>query len=180
MPTSVRPIAPIQTRYADILFRSRLEARWAMVFDGLRVHYEYEPEGYRLADGSAYLPDYYLPQVKMFAEVKPSGSYDELTLPDEALRKAVGLALESLLPVLILDGVPRDTNYWAVCPDALPSGEWDWVDVLLTEPHRYHLSERRFFMDTGTSTRVHLPDTTPAHPAIRAARSARFEGAHRT
>jgi len=51
-------IKPIETVYKGYRFRSRLEARWAVFFDSLGVKYEYEPEGFRCSDGSAYLPDF--------------------------------------------------------------------------------------------------------------------------
>ena len=40
----------IQTEYKGYLFRSRLEARWAVFFDACGVRWEYEPEGYDLGD----------------------------------------------------------------------------------------------------------------------------------
>ncbi len=56
-------LRPIQTAYNGRLFRSRLEARWAVFFDVCRVRYEYEPEGYRLSNGQLYLPDFLLHDV---------------------------------------------------------------------------------------------------------------------
>ena len=50
----------IQTEYKGYLFRSRLEARWAVFFDASGVRWEYEPEGYDLGDGIYYLPDFLL------------------------------------------------------------------------------------------------------------------------
>ena len=50
----------IQTKYKGYLFRSRLEARWAVFFDACGVDWEYEPEGYDLGDGIRYLPDFLL------------------------------------------------------------------------------------------------------------------------
>lgn len=50
----------IQTEYKGYLFRSRLEARWAVFFDECGVRWEYEPEGYDLGDGIHYLPDFRL------------------------------------------------------------------------------------------------------------------------
>lgn len=60
----------IETHYDGYRFRSRLEARWAVVFNRLNIPYEYEPEGFYLPDGSMYLPDFYLPSHRVFAEVK--------------------------------------------------------------------------------------------------------------
>lgn len=51
-------IKPIQTYYDGHWFRSRLEARWAVVFNALGVPYEYEPEGFDLGGGMCYLPDF--------------------------------------------------------------------------------------------------------------------------
>ncbi len=64
-------IKPIKTRYNGYLFRSRAEARWAVLFDELNIKYIYEPEGYELSDGTRYLPDFYLPEIKTYFEVKP-------------------------------------------------------------------------------------------------------------
>ena len=54
-------IKPIETEYKGYRFRSRLEARWAVFFDTLDVKWEYEPQGWQLADGTRYLPDFWLP-----------------------------------------------------------------------------------------------------------------------
>jgi hypothetical protein len=51
---------PIETRYNGHVFRSRLEARWAVWLDTLGIKYAYEHQGFRL-DGDAYLPDFWLP-----------------------------------------------------------------------------------------------------------------------
>ena len=59
----------IETVYNGYRFRSRLEARWAVFFDALGVVYQYEPEGYDL-NGVRYLPDFWLPQLNCWVEVK--------------------------------------------------------------------------------------------------------------
>jgi hypothetical protein len=63
-------IAAIQTRFKGYLFRSRLEARWAVFFDRCREQFIYEAEGFRLPSGP-YLPDFYLQNPPGFVEVKP-------------------------------------------------------------------------------------------------------------
>lgn len=79
----------IETRYAGCRFRSRLEARWAVFFDTLGIAWEYEPEGFELDDGQRYLPDFWLPHLRIWFEVKGSLSthdakwrklHDELNL----------------------------------------------------------------------------------------------------
>lgn len=65
----------IETSYKDYRFRSRLEARWAVFFEAVGLDYEYELEGFVLPDGTYYLPDFYLPTVDRWVEIKPR-SYD--------------------------------------------------------------------------------------------------------
>ena len=50
----------IQTRYKGYHFRSRLEARYAVLFDALKIKWDYEPEGFELGGGFRYLPDFFL------------------------------------------------------------------------------------------------------------------------
>jgi hypothetical protein len=66
-------IKAIETAYNGYLFRSRLEARWAVFFDAADIGYAYEPEGFDL-DGLHYLPDFWLPDLQAWVEIKP-GSY---------------------------------------------------------------------------------------------------------
>lgn len=64
-------IAPLETRYAGCRFRSRLEARWAVFFNTLGIEWEYEPQGYTVGpDKRPYLPDFLLPELDAFVEVK--------------------------------------------------------------------------------------------------------------
>lgn len=51
-------IRPIQTMYKGYLFRSRLEARWAVFFDSIGFNWQYEPEGFEFSNGMRYLPDF--------------------------------------------------------------------------------------------------------------------------
>lgn len=51
-----------ETIYNGYRFRSRLEARWAVFFDKLRIPYQYEPEAFVCEDGSQYTPDFFLPE----------------------------------------------------------------------------------------------------------------------
>ena len=71
-------IKTIQTQYNGYLFRSRLEARWAVFFDELGIKYEYETEGYDLGELGWYLPDFYLPEKRWFVEVKGNLNKDNL------------------------------------------------------------------------------------------------------
>ncbi len=87
----------IETVYNGYRFRSRLEARWAVFFDTLGVVYRYEFEGYDL-DGTWYLPDFWLPELSGWIEIKGQ-------IPtDEENEKARRLALASQKDVFILWG----------------------------------------------------------------------------
>lgn len=63
-------ITILPTLYNGITFRSRTEARWAVMFENMGLAWDYEPEGHGI-DGRGYLPDFYLPQLDMWFEVKP-------------------------------------------------------------------------------------------------------------
>lgn len=70
-----------KTEYNGYLFRSKLEAIWAVFFDQLKVKYIYEPEAFLCSDGSQYTPDFYLPDCCLrqpdrkgvYLEIKPLG-----------------------------------------------------------------------------------------------------------
>lgn len=65
-----KDLTPITTEYKGFKFRSRLEARWAVFFDAIGVKWLYEPEGFKLPNNSSYLPDFYLPDLNKYVEVK--------------------------------------------------------------------------------------------------------------
>lgn len=79
-------IKAIETEYNGVMFRSRLEARWALFFDLLSIEWMYEYEGYETSAGW-YVPDFWLPDVYMrsqakgcFVEIKPD-NYEPDTHP---------------------------------------------------------------------------------------------------
>ena len=66
-------VQAIETTYAGHRFRSRLEARWAVFFDRLGVAWNYEPQGFKIQGASGtwnWLPDFYLPELEVWVEVK--------------------------------------------------------------------------------------------------------------
>jgi len=127
-------IRAIETIYSGYRFRSRLEARWAIYFDALGIQYEYEPEGFDLGEAGWYLPDFYLPRVGMWAEVK------RVPLTPRERKKAEALSQQSGEPVLMLVGLPDKRSYWAC-----GTGH----DYVLAHHHDYYTTENRFFCATG-------------------------------
>ena len=66
-----RALSPAKpTRYMGELYRSRSEAKWAMVLTELDIPFYYEPAMVKLHTGW-YLPDFYLPGLNAYLEVKP-------------------------------------------------------------------------------------------------------------
>lgn len=61
------------TWYAGTVFRSRLEADWAATLDTVGVRWEYEPQTIALPSGATYIPDFRLPEIGMWLEVKGPG-----------------------------------------------------------------------------------------------------------
>lgn len=63
--------------YGEIVFRSHLEARWAIFFDHLHLKWEYEPQGFTV-DGVAYLPDFavFAALGLLWVEIKPDWRSD--------------------------------------------------------------------------------------------------------
>ena len=107
----------IQTEYKGYLFRSRLEARWAVFFDACGVRWEYEPEGFVLDNGQYYLPDFLIHDVdgrvggELYVEVK-----GKMT-PEDAEKiysfcglKEVNNMLEVETPILVVMEIVSATS----------------------------------------------------------------------
>lgn len=158
-------IRAIETRYKGYRFRSRLEARWAVYFDALGIKWEYEKEGYDLG-GIYYLPDFWLPQVEMWAEVKA----EEFTAEEE--EKAVRLVELTGYQVLKLIGAPDYRAYFTADTDP----DYGNQEYLITN---LKLDEGRFFgspcFDKGVMNESEKMYWSDVARGVNAARSARFE-----
>lgn len=76
----------LPSKFNGIVFRSRTEARWAVLFEALSLDWNYEPEGHGLSS-RGYLPDFYLPQFQMYFEVKPDETDgSEIAVLEELVR----------------------------------------------------------------------------------------------
>lgn len=107
----------IETEYNGIRFRSRTEARWAVFLDIMGIPYLYEPEAFRLGDMS-YLPDFFLPDLDVYFEVKPSNPTDEET------EKAHRLSDFTQKKVFIMRGTPE-----------IPSFDFNWYKTSYADIH---------------------------------------------
>lgn len=161
-------IKALETRYKGHTFRSRLEARWAIYFDAFGIQWEYEREGFDLPSGR-YLPDFWLPQVKMWAEVKPE------MFSDFEYQKCLELSRVTQHEVLLLDGPPAERNYWAT-----PAANDYQTDYIINGDY---LEEHRFFGSTGGSANFPYHDSgkdfnyndRTVCDAVRVAMGARFD-----
>ncbi|MDX9710126.1 MAG: hypothetical protein RBT64_11285 [Trichloromonas sp.] len=132
-------IQPIETRYRGYRFRSRLEAKWAVFFDAAKIRWLYEPQGF-VVDGRPYLPDFYLPDIGCYFEVKPTSEYD--------LDFLQSFAYEVGENVVVAEGGIPDPAEWACepriqlrvlysvkpeeCPDGFVDGmAWGYNDMFL-------------------------------------------------
>lgn len=111
---------PIPTRYAGCHFRSRLEARWAVFFDALDIPWEYEHEGYEY-EGWRYLPDFYLPTIGCYVEVKGDASKvtdDYLTMLGHVGHFLPGVhsARGTTRGLVLLGSIPRPADRSSGCP----------------------------------------------------------------
>jgi hypothetical protein len=176
-------IAAIETRYAGCRFRSRLEARWAVFFDAMKIPWQYEEQGY-LLDGKPYLPDFRLqfPERTVFAEVK-NAEVDEHEGEHVDLCRA--LSRETGLGVLLLAGAPAYRLYHLFAPEQKPDSFMaaffhDW-GAMLTVADGYWFQSVQVDEDTGVlkwakdERGLRKSFGQGLVDAVVAARSARFE-----
>jgi hypothetical protein len=71
----------IETKYNGVAYRSRLEARWAAMFEAMGWNYTYEPEGFEWND-KVYLPDFWIDDWSAFVAIKPMSN-------DKAIQKGL-------------------------------------------------------------------------------------------
>lgn len=158
-------IPAIETTYMGYRFRSRLEARWAVLFDAIGWSWEYEPEGFDFGHGIRYLPDFRLQTEDgpLWIEVKPvEPSLDECM-------KAGALVLTLKQPIVFCIGVPH--------PEQISGGMkmhyWDGSDVATTEIGIGSYARRKWGRAALAYRAEHLQYEDVS--ACARARSARFE-----
>jgi hypothetical protein len=108
----------IETRNKGYRFRSRLEARWAVFFDKMGTRWGYEKEGFHLSNGEMYLPDFWLPDLGVWIEVKGQKPTDAELQRCRMLRDGTDSA------VAIFHGLPSEDcgNGTLYCFDSCDSG----------------------------------------------------------
>ena len=117
----MRKLRPIETKYNGFRFRSRLEARWAVFFDSLKLRYEYELEGFRLPSGVGYLPDFFLPDLELFVEIKPNRA-----IPLADLKKIMEFSLQGNNNVLLIIGTPTNEEMFLINSTSCGPEDYEW------------------------------------------------------
>jgi hypothetical protein len=112
----------IEVKYNGLTFRSKTEAKWALFMDIIGCKYIYEPEGYDLGDGVFYCPDFYLPDIETFLEIKPiTGGFPSPTME---------LAAQSKKRVITFFGEPSIYNYpdGGTCHQVGIMSHWQYLE----------------------------------------------------
>ncbi|MER2520107.1 MAG: hypothetical protein ABTQ34_05390 [Bdellovibrionales bacterium] len=180
-------ITPIQTKYRGYRFRSRLEARWAVFFDVAHIKWEYEPQGFSIRGSGGYLPDFYLPDLDCYFEVKGTNKYNK--------DKMQQFALLIKKPLVIAEGPIPDPNDFD-CDRSIglqflhPSLPSDWPDGIIDD---FAYGYKDMFLRCDGCGKIAIMNEVyctmkdncscgdksvrwmPLSDALEAARSARFE-----
>ena len=147
---------PLETNYREVVFKSRLEARWAVFFDALDIGWQYEPRTFNCGPLGRYTPDLLL-DGELFAEVKPEW-------PTRwEVDKCRAVAPEAGGEVLLLIGRPDFQHYWTVSKnEERLVVVWDGCDLCASAPMNTLANPFQF--------------TQRYHMAVDAAIAARFDG----
>lgn len=149
-------IQAIPTRYRDVLFRSRLEARWAVFFELAGIPWAHEPTGYRVGGLGPYLPDFHLSvtiggRKGVFVEVKANRERANMMLLE-----TFGALGDD--PILLLDGPPAPRPF----PLFRKGGGPEWAafgeglirHLALSHGHGEADPGRRVFVDRQTEKAI--------------------------
>lgn len=147
-----------------------------VALDSLGIEFRYEQEGYTLPSGW-YLPDFYLPQVRMWAEVKPD---DFSTIEREKCKE---LSDATGHPVLLLVGPPDFKLYTGVHsgydPEQNYTQRYECRYLLDIDHHgRKHFNRGRLYCAEGEESVFTEPEafSREYRQAVHLARAERFDG----
>ena len=149
----------INTRHNGNYYRSRLEARWAVYFETLKIKFDYEFEGFTTSNHN-YLPDFYFPKFGFYGEVKREG------FGDEDVERWTEFARESKCPLMIFEGTPH----------ANPCRAFGMhIDMPLLVIPFAHLFVKKMAVYYHAGGHESFNKYPPFREAIRMAREKRFE-----
>ncbi|GAA4034363.1 hypothetical protein GCM10023063_17940 [Arthrobacter methylotrophus] len=160
----------MEVSYSGRIFRSRLEARWAVFLDLLEVNWDYEPSFYQVGEELFYLPDFYLPDHQLWLEVKGAPFMDAASMA----KVLASVAGPMRIPLREAPYTPSDRLILGGPFRALKHGLMP-VHTLITPagPSLAALSYAAFDVDPGgraTLNAIGAPWDTTAATGIKAAR----------
>lgn len=158
-------IKAIETKYKGYRFRSRTEARWAILFDSLGIKWKYESEGYDLGNGIYYLPDFKInviyPSFQTILWIEIKGEY-----PSKSEIKKLFLLSKTMHCVcFFFVGVPGDHSIYFCDPHKKEEECMEKIGMM-----KYQLGNI-----LGFESEPFFVDSVEVSQAISAARAARFE-----
>jgi hypothetical protein len=190
-------VKAIETVYRGTRFRSRLEARWAVLFDSMKIEWRYEHQGFE-SGAARYLPDFWLPGDETWCEVKG----EKYALAHDYERMVRVLGEGGPLPLLLLGDIPSVNGsatpfhpiLWRYGEDGIFR---DWAFLLPTKGAAVHTTREadpyllhmlglprtggmdKKLVEEEWSVEHRMRETVVCHggamEAYRAARAARFE-----
>jgi len=174
----------IQTQYDGYKFRSRLEARWAVLFNSLNINYRYECEGYILEDGRKYLPDFYLPNIGsswvnddngIFVEIKPA--HIDVDNKWELFGKQSEIPIILLGPLDIFNGGDITNGFHWIHSNDFSDGPYLFCECESCKEIGLEFDGRsgRIGCKCGQQKKRYNSDSYNIRKAYRHARQARFE-----
>lgn len=164
------------TYYNGYKFRSRTEARWAVYFDARGFKYDYETIDFETPYGR-YLPDFWLPEFRCFAEVKYIKGF---TFND--LRRIYSVVEQTGYDFMLLPGQPDCREYPVITkrgktkriwidqlPESVPIGGFELTHYLGSFYDKTK-EDRRIWVN---ASEMELEDNMPYAP-VYTARKADF------
>ena len=116
-----------ETVYSGVIYRSRLEAKWAIFFDVIGIKFQYEPRQFNTRDG-LYLPDFFLPELSVWVEIKPGTIHGP---EPEEIRKMEDVAKNSGQLGIIFRGFPKRGDQSMPCVMFFPKKQHAKFAVML-------------------------------------------------
>ena len=139
----------IETVFKGTRYRSRTEARWALLFDLAEIAFQYEPEGYQLHNGW-YVPDFWIPEWSCFFEVKPEGTIIAPGYYGDERSKAEDLAMETGHDVLFGCGSPALGMKLQRVPSEGISPKEEWLSDRISDDLVRRATAHRFDWKVGS------------------------------
>lgn len=113
-----------RTMHKGIEMRSRLEALWAAALDNAGIGWVYEPIAFS-GSGGQYLPDFFIPSLGLYLEVKPVDEVEANYRHAWLRRMEIIWESEPAAALMLVAGHPEPEAHQAYGNDADGKGWWE-------------------------------------------------------